>query len=348
MALTRHAFWVMILLLSVCGVRVAQSEETDQFTFPTGELVDIGPTVSRRLYDVLEKAMAKTNLEIQALLPKAKNDRRAASQLTRRSSDAYIIDLIYDETGVGLPESTFERWLRWGRFPKEIQPMRFSPTWPWQTVYWLIFTQCPGSLIFLSPTINMYGYYFGTDKIGHFFQQGQGYYKMYMRYLAKGKSVEQAHAAIVIHGQRQEDSFFGTLLNGIYSNGDLSANYSGWKFYMNLAHTVQIGNRSLPPIIVFKNNKWGFARDIDIDNLLKPYINNTLNEAWNPCHYLFMQSVIRRNIKKRCKAWIERKGLTHEMVQAKLTETSRWKGEDYGHWLPARDAVTLDVCFGGR
>lgn len=344
----RRMIWMTVLLLGFCGIQKTQAEETDQFTLPPGQLVDIGPTVSRRLFDVLEKAMARTNLEIQALTPKAQTNSRAASQLARRRSDAYIIGLIYAETGVGLPESTFERWLRWGHLPEDVQPMRFNATWPWQSVYWLVFSQCPGSLIFLSPTINMYGYYLGTDKIGHFFQQGQGYYDIYMHALAKGKSAEQAHATMVRHGQHQEDSFFGTLLNGVYSNGDLAANYSGWKFYMNLAHTVHIGEQTLPPMIVLKDNQWTFARRINKDNLLKPYINNTLNEAWNPCHYLFMPSVIRRNIKRRCATWIHRKGLTHDIVQAKLTETSRWKGEDYGHWLPTRDAVTLDVCFGGR
>ncbi len=348
MAFARHVIFITILLFSLFGTQEIQAEETDQFTFPPGELVDIGPTVSLRLYSVLENAMRKTNLEIQALLPKAQHSKKAASQLALRSSDAYIVDLIYDETGIGLPESTYERWLRWGSFPKEVQPMRFNEAWPWNTVYWLVFSQCPGSLIFLSPTINMYGYYFGTDKIGHFFQQGQGYYKLYMRYLAKGKSEEQAHAAMIAHGQRQEDGFFGTMLNGVFSNGDLSGNYAGWKFYMNLAHTVQIGDLVLPPIIVFKNNQWIFAKSIDKDNLLKPYINDNLNEAWNPCHYFFMRSVIRNNIKKRCASWFKRKGLTRKMVQAKRTETNLWKGEDYGHWLPANEAVTLDACFGGK
>lgn len=348
MAFARHNIWIAILLLSILVTQDILAEETDQFTFPPGELVDIGPTVSRRLFNVLDNAMVKTNSEIQALLPKAEKSRRAATQLAIRSSDAYIIDLIYKQTGIGLPESTFERWLRWGSFPSKLQPMRFSPTWPWKSVYWLVFSQCPGSLIFLSPTINMYGYYFGTDKIGHFFQQGHGYYTIYMRYLTKGKSAEQAHAAMIAHGQRQEDGFFGTMLNGVFSNGDLSGNYAGWKFYMNLAHTVHIGEMEIPQLIVFKNNKWIYAKKIDIDNLLKPYINDNLNEAYNPCHYFFMRSVIRKNITKRCASWFQRKGLTHEMVQAKLAETSQWKGEDYGHWLPTREAVTLDACFGGK
>ncbi|KTC85073.1 hypothetical protein [Legionella brunensis] len=348
MAFARRIIWIAMLLLSVGGIHEAQAEETDQFTLPPVPLVDIGPTVSRRLFETLENAMTQTNLEIQALLPRAQKSQIATSQLARRRTDAYIIDLIYRQTGVGLPESTFERWVHWSRFPKELQPMRYTPIWPWKTVYWLVISQFPGTLFFLSPTINMYGHYFGTDKIGHFFQQGKGYYKMYMRQLARGKSAEQAHAAIIAHGQRQEDGFFGTLINGIFSNADLSANYAGWKFYMNIAHEVQIGDQKLSPIIVLEGNQWKFAKNIDKDNLLRPYINDNLNEAWNPSHYFFMRSLIRKHVKQRCTDWIQRIGITADSVQAKLTETSRWQDEEYGHWLPANDAVTLKVCFNSK
>ncbi|WED41986.1 hypothetical protein [Legionella cardiaca] len=345
MGLAGRILWIMILFLNLWE---AQAEETDQFTLPPYELVDIGPTVSRKLFEVLENAMNQTNSEIQSLLPHAKQSRRAASQLAQRRTDAYVIHLIYKQVGIGLPESTYERWLHWSHFPKELQPMRYSAIWPWKTVYWLVLSQFPGTLCLLSPTINMYGYHFGTDKIGHFFQQGNGYYKIYMHALAHGKSAKQAHAAIITHGQRQEDGFFGTLINGIYSNADLSANYAGWKFYMNIAHSVQIGDQTLAPLIILRGNKWEFARNIDKDNLLKPYLNDNLNEAWNPAHYFFMRGLIRKHVKKRCEDWIQRMGITHESVQAKLSEISLWKGEDYGHWLPPKDAITLDVCFGGR
>ncbi|OCH96799.1 hypothetical protein [Legionella jamestowniensis] len=348
MTVVKRSLWIGILLLGLCSFGKTQAEETDQFTLPPEELVDIGPMVSHRLFSILIQAMDQTNAEIEALLPKADKSRKAASQLAKRYTDAYIIDLIYKQTGVGLPEATFERWLHWSKFPKELQPMRFNAIWPWKTVYWLVISQTPGTLFLLSPTINMYGHYFGTDKIGHFFQQGRGYYKLYMRALTRGKSKAQAHAAIIAHGQRQEDGLFGTMLNGIYSNGDLAANYAGWKFYMNLAHAIKIGPKTLPPLIVLDGNQWKFARSVDGNNLLKPYINDSLNEALNPSHYFFMRSVIRNNIKKRCSQWIQRIGLTPEVAQAKLAETSHWEGEDYGHWLPSRDAVTLNVCFGGR
>jgi hypothetical protein len=347
MAFAKQISRIAVLILSFLSASV-QAEESDQFTLPPQELVDIGPTVSQRLYAILEKVMAQTNREIQALLPKAQNSRSAAAQLARRYSVDYLIDLIYKEVAIGLPESTLERWLHWGCFPKELQPMRYNAIWPWKTVYWLVISQFPGTLFLLSPTINMYGHYFGTDKIGHFFQQGAGYYQIYRRNLARGKSAEQARAAMIIHGQRQEDGIFGTLINGIYSNADLSANYAGWKFYMNLTHTVQIANKKRPPILVLKGHRWEFAKKINKANLLKPYINDNLNEAWNPAHYFFMRNQIRRHVKQRCTAWIERIGITKARVELKLTEISQWEGENYGHWLPPKDAVTLNACFGGQ
>lgn len=117
---------------------------------------------------------------------------------------------------------------------------------------------------------------------------------------------------------------------------------------MNLGHSVKIGDRTLPPILVLNGNQWKFSQHVTKENLLKPYISDNLNEAYNPCRYSFNRSQIRRQIKKRCAQWISREGLTPQMVQAKLEETRRWHGEHYGHWLPESNAVTLAACFGGK
>jgi len=340
MVFTRCFF--LILILGICGIQKAPAEETDQFTIPPGELQDIGPATSRKLFDVIESVVAQTNSEIQMLLPRAQHSWLAASQLASRRNDAYLADLIYKKTGPGFP-----RWMRSKRNPNEIKPMEYKEVHPWKTIYWLVFSQSPLFVIGLAPTINMYDYYFGTDKLGHFFMQGHTYYKMYQFFLNHGKTAKQAHAAIVTYGQILEQSYLGTLINGVYSNADLSANYSGWKFYMNLAHSVKIGEKTLPPLLVLHGNQWEFANPVNKDNLLKPYLSDILNEAWNPCRYSFMRGRIRSLVKKRCPEWIERKGITQQIVAAKLEETSRWHGEDYGHWLPASDAVTLNACFKG-
>lgn len=339
----KRIFFLIIISFSICEMQVIHAEETDQFTLPPSKLQDIGPIASRNLYEVLEKVVAQTNSEIQMLLPRVSHSRHAASRLAVRQNDSYLADLIYKNTGPGIP-----RWLRFNRLPKQSIPILYKESLPWKTVYWLVFSQSPLFVIGLAPTIHMYDYYFGTDKLGHFFMMGHTYYKLYNYLLAKGKSTQQAHAAIVTYGQALEQTYLGTLINGVYSNADLSANYAGWKFYMNLAHSVKIGKQTSPPILVFNGNKWEFSKHVNKNTLLKPYLSENLNEAWNPCRYAFSRGQIRRQVKKRCSAWIERKGLTKQMVNTQLAETRTWHGEAYGHWLPANNAITLDSCFGGQ
>jgi hypothetical protein len=342
MAITRLFFF--IALVNLCALNTAKAEETDQFTLPPGELQDIGPVASQRLYQVIESVIARTNAEIQMLIPKAAHSRYAASQLARRRNDDYLIDLLYNKTGPGFPH-----WLRWSNSSRDgSKPIQYRENRPWKTVYWLSFSQSPLSLIGLTPTIRMYNHYFGTDKLGHFFMQGHTYYQIYTHYLNNGKSPELAHAAIVTYGQVLEQTYLGTLVNGIYSNGDLSANYAGWKFYMNLAHSIKIGEQTLAPILVLKADKWEFNKHINKDNLLKPYISDNLNEALNPSRYMFTRSQLQKQIKKRCADWISRRGITQQIIEAKHEETSLWHGEAYGHWLPRNNAVTLETCFAAK
>ncbi len=331
----------LIIFLFIGTLRETQAEETDQFTLPPQELQDIGSITSSRLYDVIKQVIAQTNSEIQMLLPRAQRSRHAASQLALRQNGTYIADLVYKHTGPGFP-----RWLR--RIPKESKPIFYKEARPWKTVYWLVFSQSPLFVIGLAPTINMYGYYFGTDKLGHFFMMGHTYYRIYMYYLNHGKSAQQAHAAVVLYGQFLEQTYLGTLINGVYSNADLAGNYAGWKFYMNLTQSVKIGDRTHPSLLVLNEGKWEFSKLVNREMLLKPYLSDNLNEAFNPCRYSFMRGQIRRQVKKRCDDWIKREGLTQQIVQEKLEETSRWHGENYGHWLPTDNAVTLNACFGGQ
>jgi hypothetical protein len=334
MALIRIFFLIAILM---SGSQNLQAEETDQFTLPPTELIDIGPMVSQKLFYVLEKVIDQTNLEMQILLPKSKQSHYAASQLALRKKGAYLADLLYKYTGPGFP-----RWLRW----KPTANQLYKETKPWKTVYWLVFSQSPLFVIGLAPTINMYGYYFGTDKLNHFFMQGHTCYKLYLYCLTLGKSPEQARKIMVTFGQILEQTYLGTMMNGVYSNADLAGNYAGWKFYMNLTQRVKIGNKTYPPIFVLKGNKWEFSKHINKNNLLRPYISDHLNEAFNPCRYSFSRSQIRKQVKQRCPEWIRRKHISPQLVETKLTETSYWHGENYGHWLPADNVITLNTCFG--
>src|SRR5207344_20116 len=53
-----------------------------------------------------------------------------------------------------------------------------------------------------------------------------------------------------------ENGLLGMLTTGIRSNGDLAANYAGFKFYRNLTEEVRIGNRVMAPMLVRQGPYW--------------------------------------------------------------------------------------------
>ncbi len=106
----------------------------------------------------------------------------------------------------------------------------------------------------LNPTIKVNGILIGSDKLGHFFQQGFEYFAIaYVE--AKGKSAAEKY------GQKTEAEWFGLETTGVYSNADLTANAKGMNFYSDF-----ITN----PNIVF-----------DISS----YIGKEWNEIFNPNVY---------------------------------------------------------------
>ncbi len=106
----------------------------------------------------------------------------------------------------------------------------------------------------LNPTMRINNFCVGSDKLGHFLQQGHDYYVIAHRY---GGSAAEAEK----FGKGTEAGGFGLSSTGVYSNADLEANKQGLRFYEDLAAS---------PSLTF-----------DISN----YINERWNEETNPSHY---------------------------------------------------------------
>jgi hypothetical protein len=291
--------------------------ETDQFTTPAVPLTDIGPTVSRKIVEIIES----------------------------------------DRTGDD-PERVLRRWVghnvissHMARWVKAISvadgPTRFRPR-VFGSIYRSTISPLPASFVFDSPTVHLYGYYFGTDKIDHFFQQGHAYFERIMRREAKGAETTDGIAAAVKHGVKQEHKYFGTLASGVYSNADLAANFAGMKFYLNLRRSVQIGGRTLPPLFERSLEGWRLRAGIDPDRLLEPFLSNHLDESLNPSRYRFSRRSIRSHVRTRCDQWsqfyADRLGLVFPSGRSFATT---WFGEEYGHWLPPRQEISIATeCAG--
>jgi len=106
----------------------------------------------------------------------------------------------------------------------------------------------------LNPTMRINNICVGSDKLGHFMQQGLQYFQLAHQ---PGKSAADAEK----FGAGTEAGGFGLESTGVYSNADLEANRQGLRFYEDLAAS---------PAMMFEIAK---------------YINPRWNEEVNPSHY---------------------------------------------------------------
>ncbi|MCA1625090.1 MAG: hypothetical protein LC768_01600 [Acidobacteria bacterium] len=351
-----------IARLFLCAVLLIQpiaafAFETDQYNLPPKPLADIGDEVFEYTEQNLRKAVSKINAEIllrqsclesnSKRLAKTKcnspeNERAKLGFL--RSEDA-IAREVYNLLGGGIPPFTRSgSWMDSHHF--SAQPARYKTGYE-KSIFFIF----PTNYITISPTVNIYGSHFGTDKIAHFFQQGYTYYKIYNRALAEGLSTEKAARKAIRWGQKTERTYYGTLVSGVYSNADLCANYVGMKFYQGLTQTIKIGNETRPAVLLLQNGVWTFNESANLRKfLIKPFLSEHLNEALNPSiftKYFGLRSYVRRTVRKQsCKQWLNQHP---NFSQTDFNVVSRslrlWNGEDYG-FTESENFVTIsNTCF---
>lgn len=296
-------------LLALSPVSVAM--ETDQFTTPIVPLYDIGPELSRKVVAIIEA--------------------------DRTGDDPERVLATW--VGRNIFASRIRHWVRDLRVTEG--PVSFRPN-VFHSIYCVALSPALASFWFDSPTVQLYNYYLGTDKIDHFFQQGHKYFELVMKYQARGIAEANATAVAVARGVHQEHEYYGTLVSGVYSNGDLAANYAGMKFYQNLRHPVRIGDRVWPPLFERSSEGWRLRPGITPDRVLEPFLSDHLDESLNPSRYRFSRDAIRARIRNRCEPWTSFYADRLELI-APTTQSfaTTWHGEEYGHWLPPNDEISI-------
>jgi len=321
--------------LFLCVALLVQSLaafETDQYNLPSAPLADIGDEVSEYTLENLREAMNELNAEIA---------KRGISEkrLMYLRSDEAIAKKVFNELGAGIvPFTKAQSWVNSHKF--KAQPARYKTGYG-DSIYRFV----PTNYFTISATVNLYGASFGTDKIAHFFQQGFSYYKKYKNGLKNGLSESDARKKAVRWGEFSEKTYFGTLVSGVYANGDLAANYAGMKFYENLTHEIRIGETVKPPVFVLREGFWTLSA---ADNLLKPFMTNHFNEALNPSKLsFFLRSTVRGTLRKKaCKTWRERfSNLSKQDFENITNNLKLWHGEDYGFSESDNFITIAGVCF---
>lgn len=133
----------------------------------------------------------------------------------------------------------------------------------------------------IAASINIKGHYIGIDKLGHFFDQGEEYYRVAEK--TSGSMAVKINAALA-HGKELEEGGLGLRTTGVKSYGDLAANYEGYRFWSQLVTGIN-------PYFKCSNGKWAQVRDFDWSH----YVNPAWDEAVNCSGYTqgFSQDVKR-------------------------------------------------------
>jgi hypothetical protein len=127
----------------------------------------------------------------------------------------------------------------------------------------------------------------GADKFGHFLSQGRKYYRHFKR--------TGSHESVARHGMRNERGFFGSVTTGVYSNGDLVANYEGYLFFRSLTEDGLVADK--PAIIGWNGEQPFLQRPFDWTD----HVNEFWDEALNPSRYApLLQKHIGTNLVKLC------------------------------------------------
>ncbi len=346
----RHVLSLVLSFVFVLQPIAGFAFETDQFKLPPVPLADIGDEVSEYVTANLRASVDKINADIlihKACLDTGKaanskcGDAKAESEkLKSLTSNDAVAKELFGRIGDGsIFKTKFGKWIDSHQFRS--QPSSYKSDYT-DSIYVL----APANYVTISPTINMFGIDFGTDKLEHFFQQGYKYYTIKKAALAKGENAEKANLKAVKWGQKTERTYYGLLVSGVYSNADLYANYAGMRFYEGLTQPVTLGEITRPAMVTLDNGQWKVSADME--KLLKPFISDHLNEALNPSGYAFtIYSSVKCIVRKHdCPDWRTKfPNLTVNELNKQATDLELWNDEDYGNMPKGRLLKIADVCY---
>lgn len=129
----------------------------------------------------------------------------------------------------------------------------------------------------LSPLIQIGDQAIGVDKFEHMFGMGFDYFNKHYK---KGTSIK----LILNYGGAMEKTILGgnVFATGVFSYGDLSANFNGMRFWNHMLqkHDDILGSdQNLGPYVVCQNKKWAVNEKNSID--FKNYIDASMDESIN-------------------------------------------------------------------
>ncbi|MHC4101750.1 MAG: ankyrin repeat domain-containing protein, partial [Planctomycetota bacterium] len=348
------AIFALAISVSVTG------HETDQFTVPVGwQFADIGDELTALYYDTIEEGVRKLNDDIR----RGRETGRSESYVAQFYTPDAVADAVYDEFKAAFFAIEGLEWQvhRDSRMKKRY-PGRVTGHWESMRNIYLnaYFPLDPRQLwrLWHASTMNVYGTYFGPDKIGHFNDMGYVYYLIYRSAIRKGLNDQEATQKALNEGMNGlvlgERGCLGYVTAGAYSNADLAANYVGLKFYLNLTAETRIKGRMQPPMVRRDGAFWQLSPHVRRDSeFFAQFISDHFNEALNSSVWdAGLRKAVQKNVRARSEDvrefYADDNGNRRPQAyfDALIDELSTYYGEDYGHFhKPQRLVSVANSCF---
>ncbi|HEU4428521.1 MAG TPA: hypothetical protein VFT98_07185 [Myxococcota bacterium] len=243
------------LALALAFASPARALETDQFYAWLRPLADSSDALNAKINFELDAALAEIN---------AVNGGRNAS-----CRDA--LEAIHDRYTLFIFQK-IELWAQrtsvLNRIPAtQEEELEYRRNWIYGGVAWYDL----GRTVPPSPTIEVDGVRFGTDKISHFFSEGHYYLDWYDGARARGLSHDEAVEFATRRGIAIETTVLGGVISGVISPADLEANYQGLRWYIDLCDGET-------PLLERTDAGWTMREPFD----LRPYVSPEWDESYLP------------------------------------------------------------------
>ena len=126
----------------------------------------------------------------------------------------------------------------------------------------------------LSPNIQTKGIYFGVDKLSHFGSTGRRYLKEYLKRIRKGLSPDEAVKAAIRLGLSNEAMILGLWPSGVFSYGDMEANFQGFLFYKKMCLD------EVDTYLAKESGRWKLVKIPDLRIFISPYWDESFNLSY--------------------------------------------------------------------
>lgn len=127
----------------------------------------------------------------------------------------------------------------------------------------------------LSANLQINGFYLGADKLSHFASTGRRYFKRYLKKKAKGYSEEEAVKSAIRYGLLNEASVLGWWASGVFSYGDMEANYQGFLYWKKMCY-----DKEDTYLAQDENGKWKIVKTPDLRDYVSAYWDESFNHSF--------------------------------------------------------------------